>query len=154
MDLQQEVLDSLLKCCERAYPNETGGILYGSYSNDGRCVTISGASDSPDGSRAGKTWFERGVGKLQKLLNHLWKAKVFYLGEWHLHPNGSPHPSFQDISQLRDISRSKSYHCPEPILIIVGGRPGDFELQAQMFYNGGEYVTLKNESDAEKTSNG
>ena len=46
-----------------------------------------------------------------------------YLGEWHYHPNGSPAPSGTDIFSMHKISVDPAYQCPEPILVIIGGRP-------------------------------
>lgn len=152
--LEEVVLEQLLEWSEKSFPNETGGILYGYYANDCMSATITGATSQPRGSRSGRTWFERSIGGLQRLLNNLWKSRVYYLGEWHLHPNGSPTPSGQDVEQLLQISKSKSYHCPEPILIILGGRPKGLELKALMFYDEGDYVELQSVSSStmEKSS--
>lgn len=51
----------------------------------------------------------------------MWKKRQYYLGEWHYHPNASPRPSKLDIETMLKLSKSEELHCPEPILLIVGG---------------------------------
>ena len=46
---------------------------------------------------------------------------VYYLGEWHSHPNGVPKPSGMDDENQFAISNDKKTDCPESILLIIGG---------------------------------
>ena len=109
--------------CVKAGLNETGGILVGRYTSAHDFAVVTSASDAPQDSRAGGTWFSRGVAGLQRWLNGLWKSKAFYLGEWHFHPFALASPSGDDLSEMRSIATTESYHCPEPVLMIVGGDP-------------------------------
>ena len=45
------------------------------------------------------------------------------LGEWHFHPGARPVPSDTDLRQIREISESPDYSCPEALLVIIGGDP-------------------------------
>jgi hypothetical protein len=49
--------------------------------------------------------------------------KEHYLGEWHFHPFAAPSPSSIDYSQMAEIAVSRSWRCPEPVLLIIGGDP-------------------------------
>lgn len=111
--------------CARAGRSETGGILVGSYSDDGECATVTGIGDAPDDSEWGGTWFRRGVRGVKEWLSTLWHGAMptYYVGEWHFHPFASPTASRTDIRQLKEIARDVRYRCPEPLLIIVGGDP-------------------------------
>lgn len=68
--------------------------------------------------------FYRGVKNLAPWLSELWSStREFYLGEWHFHPSSLPTPSRTDIEQMNHIANDPKYHCPEPILFIIGGNP-------------------------------
>ncbi|HMP03958.1 MAG TPA: Mov34/MPN/PAD-1 family protein [Gemmatales bacterium] len=123
VQISEGELAKAVKQCVKAGRNETGGILVGRYTAAHDCAVVTSASDAPQDSRAGGTWFSRGVAGLQRWLNGLWKSKAFYLGEWHFHPFALASPSGDDLAEMRSISTTESYHCPEPILMIVGGDP-------------------------------
>lgn len=123
--IPEEELRKAVLYCSRAGRCETGGILVGRYSSDHACAVVTSASQAPHDSQAGRTWFSRGVDGLQKWLNGLWKASSYYLGEWHFHPFESASPSGDDLAEMGSIATSEAYHCPEPILMIIGGNPDD-----------------------------
>lgn len=99
---------------------ETGGILIGHYDLDGKSAIVTEATIRPKDSRAGSTWFQRGVQGLKDLLTDRWSRGSYYVGEWHSHPSASPAPSGNDLKEMRAISREVSYRCPKPILVIAG----------------------------------
>jgi hypothetical protein len=37
---------------------------------------------------------------------------LYYLSEWHFHPDALPNPSRQDERQMRIMAESKVYQCP------------------------------------------
>lgn len=120
----EEVLQLMLRTCRQSYPHETGGVLVGFYAEPLDCALVTAASSAPSDSQTGGTWFHRGTYGLQSWLNNLWKRKRnFYLGEWHFHPFAPAVPSQTDIKQMQSIANTPLYHCPEPILIIIGGEP-------------------------------
>jgi integrative and conjugative element protein (TIGR02256 family) len=140
--LPDKILYELFALCTKAFPLETGGIIYGDYTDDNSCASIKGVTGQTTDSRAGRTWFHRGVGKLQILLNNLWRNKLYYLGEWHFHPNGAPDPSGRDLSSLKSIAESSRTHCTDPLMLIVGGNKSTFTYRAYLVNGDGEYVEL------------
>lgn len=127
-------LKKMLKLCEESYPNETGGILIGNYTNALDCAVIETITGPPRDSQRGRTWFKRGIKGLGKILEKYWKRNRFYIGEWHYHPDGEPFPSNKDKNQLKAICLSEDYDCSAPILVIVGGRlPSDWSIKAYVF---------------------
>jgi hypothetical protein len=104
----------------KTYPNETGGILVGRYDDPHQVAIIRYASDAPPDSVASPTTFRRGVRGLDALLKRAWRCGLYYLGEWHFHPERFPTASSPDDIQMQAFSESPQLRCPEPILIIVG----------------------------------
>ena len=114
-------VEVLLEQCRSAGACETGGILAGHYTRNLSVAEVTEVSGPPADSRAGRTWFARGVRGVGEWLGKLWKKKQYYLGEWHYHPSAAPDPSGTDIEQMRLIASSPGYRCPEPLMLIVGG---------------------------------
>ncbi|MBX3408215.1 MAG: Mov34/MPN/PAD-1 family protein [Phycisphaeraceae bacterium] len=134
----------MLELCRQARRLETGGVLVGRYSSDQRIAQVDVATGPGSDSQAGGTWLVRGVRGLQKVLDAFWSQKRgYYVGEWHFHPGAAPCPSHRDVSQMRSIAKSNTYHCPEPLLIILGGDPdGAYSLHAEVFTRSGRRIVL------------
>lgn len=132
--LETTVLRNMVNDCIRAGAHETGGILIGSYSSDGGIALISEITSHPKDSIRSSVTFQRGIIGLKELLAARWDEGFYYVGEWHYHPGGSPEPSGPDIRAMRSIATNSKYSCPEPILIILGGRPPrEVKLSATVF---------------------
>lgn len=92
---------------------------------------------APGDSISKRFSFQRGVRGLQRFLNQMWPKRRYYLGEWHFHPDGFAFPSGADANQMRDVACAESYHCPEAVLVIVGGNPSErFTLESYVFLRG------------------
>jgi len=145
IEISGAAIAKLVSECAFARTNETGGILVGRYSKDGWTAEVQDVSRPPDGSSAGSNWFHRGITGLAHLLTKRWAKGEHYVGEWHYHPGGRPTPSGTDIASMRSISINKSYQCPEPILVILGGSPPTrWELSAGVFAYG-QFTRLERE---------
>ncbi|HEX3126733.1 MAG TPA: Mov34/MPN/PAD-1 family protein [Thermoanaerobaculia bacterium] len=145
--LSKERLSELLTFCRQAGPRETGGLLIGRYSAHRDLAVVSHVTGPARDSMAGRTWFHRGVAGLQDLLFQRWRQQEYYLGEWHSHPGAEPVPSGIDADQMRSIACSPGYHCPEPILLIVGGNLwGEWTLRARVYRRGEEPQDMTEES--------
>lgn len=120
-----EAVERMLMLCHRARRLETGGVLIGQYSSDHRVAYVEVATGPGSDSRAGSTWLLRGVRGLQNILDTFWSQKRgYYIGEWHFHPGAEPSPSRRDVAQMQSIASSELYHCPEPLLVVIGGDAG------------------------------
>jgi len=119
--IPERVLRQAILLCKKRW-RETGGIIIGYYSDDSSTATITSMSKPPKDSRAGVSWFERGVHGLNKLLRKVWGLNTpqYYLGEWHYHPAKQIHPSPDDLEQMLAIRKNDDYQCKEPIMIILG----------------------------------
>lgn len=135
--LSRERLSEILAFCRKAGRRETGGLLIGRYSDLRDLARVTHVTGPTPDSSSGRSWFHRGVAGLQKLLFDRWRQQEYYLGEWHAQPLAEPMPSDTDGRQMKAIAESSSYHCPEPILLIVGGDPmGEWTLHARVYQRG------------------
>lgn len=141
--ISQNLINEIHELCHVSLPNETGGILIGSYTDNYTCAKITEVLKAPTDSESGPTWFFRGTSGVKKKLDRLWKEKKqFYIGEWHYHPNSSSNLSYQDVKQMISISNDYAYKCPEPILLIIGGNQLSWEYSSYVFPKGKEFVQL------------
>jgi integrative and conjugative element protein (TIGR02256 family) len=137
LELPGPIIDEMLEHCARSYPLETGGILVGHYSDDSSFAHVTELVPAPTDSKSSRFSFQRGVRGVQKFLNQMWPRRRYYLGEWHFHPEGSATPSGTDANQMRRIAYAASYHCPEPVLLILGGNPPQqFTMESYVFLRG------------------
>jgi len=137
-------VQKILELCTGSGANETGGIIVGFYNEEHNCAMATSISSAPIDSKSNRTSFFRGIRGIQTWLNHLWRVNQhFYLGEWHFHPNGAAFPSNTDINQMKNIADSDSYHCPEPILLIIGGDPTrNWAIKAYVFFQDVPFIEL------------
>ncbi len=137
------IIQQITDWCENNPSRETGGLLVRRYTEELRTAVVTEALPTPVDSQFGPTWFVRGIRGLNAKLQRRWKSgRGYYLGEWHYHPTGDATPSRVDNAQMRSISASKQYACPEPILLIVGGTSSAFEVRSYVFPTGHEFVRL------------
>jgi len=144
------VIAGMFTLSARGYPNETGGVVTGYYTSDLRSAEITSAEPPPRDSMAGPGWFERGTSGLKPLFRRLWRPasgkRKYYLGEWHSHPGGGLRPSRTDDAQMLAIA-SGPYHCPEPLLIVIGGRSQSGWGVSVWVYPNGRRLEMAEESD-------
>ena len=80
---------------------------------------------------------------LLPLLDSFWKKDQYYIGEWHFHPYSSPFPSATDLQTMHSLSEEEYLHCPEPILIIVGGKPSAWAYHVSVFASGRQVILFQ-----------
>jgi integrative and conjugative element protein (TIGR02256 family) len=144
-ELSDSQISYLLDFIKRSRAKETGGILIGKYNRDHSVAIVKKLTGPPKDSSSGFVWFQRGLHGLQQLLERHWVKQEYYLGEWHYHPYSSPNPSHQDIQQMKTIALSKPYHCPEPIMMIIGGDIESYDIRVFIALRGKEFIELHEE---------
>lgn len=145
LQLPVQVIEAMLATCKVAKRNESGGILIGHYTPTHDCAIAVTASGPPKDSVSMSASFIRGVHGLKQRLRTVWQTPGdYYLGEWHYHPDNPPVPSYPDRTQMHEIARTTAYHCPEPLLVIIGGDPhGKWTLSVHVFLSSGEIFQLR-----------
>jgi hypothetical protein len=80
------------------------------------CAGVTACLPAPRDSRAGPRWFERGV----------------------------PRPSASDDAQMRRIAADLDYHCPVPLLLLIGGNATRrWQLAAFVYPTGTDRIPLR-----------
>jgi integrative and conjugative element protein (TIGR02256 family) len=123
------MLDSLVQETVANYrrerlPNETGGVLLGTFDMSRRVALVSIALPSPGDSKEWPTVYIRGSAGLQGAVSRaemMTGGGLEYLGEWHSHPKGAnAAASKDDRKALRRLSEVMAEDARPAIMMIVG----------------------------------
>jgi integrative and conjugative element protein (TIGR02256 family) len=90
--LTVEVVRQMQALRQTAAPNETGGVLIGSFDVPRGVVHIVAALPAPADSQQAPTYFVRGARELTVAIDAISRCSVGtlgYVGEWHSHPDGA-----------------------------------------------------------------
>ncbi len=105
-------------------PNETGGVLLGTFDMSRRVALVSIALPSPDDSKEWPIVYIRGSAGLRGAVS---RAEVTtgggleYLGEWHSHPKGAnAAASKDDRKALKLLSEVMAEDARPAVMMIVG----------------------------------
>lgn len=123
VEIMENMLRKLLKHEQYYGMYESGGILLGKRTTDGKKYIITDITEQNQFDRSGPLFFVRDRIAAQKRINDLWiesKGLVNYIGEWHTHPCKNPRPSTIDRVLMQKIFEEKSNVWNEAIMIIVG----------------------------------
>lgn len=129
IEIKASVFAQIQKQAEGEYPNENGGMLAGSYSEDKHTVYVEEVV-APIEKTMGRASFVRKTNGLENIWKKLNKNGLHYIGEWHSHPNGKAQYSTTDYDAMVEIEKEVSIE--NPILLIVGVSRGS--IGAQTFY--------------------
>lgn len=112
-------------------PNETGGVLIGSFDIVSKTLFVVDQIEAPIDSTQTPSTFHRGMKGINERLdqiNEITHNNLYYIGEWHSHPSGvPPWPSKLDeklLHWLRTERGSQIY----PYLMLIIGDNGDFTI--------------------------
>jgi proteasome lid subunit RPN8/RPN11 len=104
-------------------PNETGGILFGSFDMEQKIVYVIDGLPSPSNSTEWPTVYIRGTAGLSKSradVDSATQGGLEYVGEWHSHPDGySATPSKDDLAALRTLSGVMAEDARPAIMFII-----------------------------------
>ncbi len=102
-------LQSMRRLRAEAAPNESGGILIGTFDLSRRVAHVVAGLPAPPDSVQKPTYFVRGSKHLKPIVDALATASagvLVYLGEWHSHPdNARPRPSADDEKVYAHLAR-------------------------------------------------
>lgn len=122
IEIRKDIMRNIYEACKLSYPKETGGVLFGYYSEPNLAI-VTDIWEEKNIANKNETKFIRGINGLKSFSDNLWnKRQVYYLGEWHYHPNSNCNASNTDLDTIVKISKSKIYRCPEPIMLIVSSK--------------------------------
>ncbi|MBU2464654.1 MAG: Mov34/MPN/PAD-1 family protein, partial [Candidatus Edwardsbacteria bacterium] len=125
------LIDCIYKYRNRKLPNETGGVLVGSYDMFRKIIYVVDTIKSPPDSEEWPNSYIRGCKGLQekvKLIQVVTGGHLNYIGEWHSHPEGcGSDKSDLDDKALRSLA-SEINKNGVPALIMIAGNKYNFYL--------------------------
>lgn len=120
----KDMLSKLFQLRNKKLPNETGGILIGSFDHDRQIVYIVETIPSPPDSEEWPTLYIRGCEDLRQKVEKISQKTdggLEYVGEWHSHPDRvSTKPSKDDISVFIWLTELMDKDGLPAVLMIVG----------------------------------
>lgn len=118
------VVEKLQLFRKNKLPNETGGVLLGSYDNERKIVYISDVLPSPPDSQEWPTVYIRGCDGLEIEVNKIYNitdGMIRYIGEWHSHPQGSnSNPSQLDKQAFLWLTDKMAKYGLPGLMMIIG----------------------------------
>ena len=106
-------------------PNETGGVLIGSFDMARRIIYVVDATEAPLDSQECTNGFLRGLEGLQEEVDAIQEATsgmLGYVGEWHSHPTGNVAPSSPDMDVVKWVKRTLDDEGQVGVVGIVGSK--------------------------------
>lgn len=117
-------IDKIHEARAKKLPNETGGVLVGSYDMQRKIVYVVDCPPSPPDSEEWPTHYIRGCRGLRskiKKTEKITENQLNYVGEWHSHPpNCSVKPSQDDLQAFDWLSNLMKIDGLPPLMLIVG----------------------------------
>lgn len=131
--IAESAMEAAAADAEQHRPYETGGVLMGWHVPERSEYVITEVvgpgpraihkrmSFSPDAE-----WQEGRIAELYRRAGQ----RLWYLGDWHSHPDSPPSPSWRDAQTLRRIARSRAARVKSPTMLILGGNHGTWSPTA------------------------
>lgn len=120
----QWFINKVSKSRIKKLPNETGGVLVGSFDTERKIIYVVDSILSPEDSKECPHSYTRGKEKLSEKLKEIEDktyGKLRYIGEWHSHPDGcSPEPSEDDYNVFEWINTHMKLEGLPTVMLIIG----------------------------------
>lgn len=148
IQIENKIIEEMLLCARKHYPNEFGGLLIGFYANGNKDLIITNFL-TPKSFKASPVDFERETKDLQEALKafyHSYPSK-YYVGEWHSHPGGGTAPSNKDIKAMKQISECEGVSINKPVLCIIGYTKQEFQIQFHLITKNKIYTYEQQDSN-------
>lgn len=117
-------ISKLLRSRAEKLPNETGGVIIGSYDMQRQIIYLVDTILSPPDSEEWPALYIRGCkGLLPEIerIEKLTAGNLVYVGEWHSHPDGvKTNPSTADMEAFIWLSNHMKADGLPPLMVIVG----------------------------------
>ena len=116
---KRQLIEKMTKIAIHHYPNEYGGFLLGCYADD---FTRLYNKDFllVDKYTSSSVEFRRELNsKIHNFENIFQETGLYYIGEWHSHPNASAWYSLTDLQAMNDIVSCDTVQLYNPVLLIL-----------------------------------
>ena len=116
---KRQIIEQMAKIAIHHYPNEYGGFLLGCYSDDFTRLHIKDFL-LVDKYTSSSVKFRRELNsKIHNFENIFQETGLYYIGEWHSHPNASAWYSLTDLQAMNDIVSCDTVQLYNPVLLIL-----------------------------------
>ncbi len=116
---KRQIVEQMAKIAIHHYPNEYGGFLLGYYSDDFTRLHIKDFL-LVDKYTSSSVEFRRELNsKIHNFENIFQETELYYIGEWHSHPNASAWYSLTDLQAMNDIVSCNTVQLYNPVLLIL-----------------------------------
>lgn len=116
---KRQIVEQMAKIAIHHYPNEYGGFLLGYYSDDFTRLHIKDFL-LVDKYTSSSVEFRRELNsKIHNFENIFQETELYYIGEWHSHPNASAWYSLTDLQAMNDIVSCNTDQLYNPVLLIL-----------------------------------
>lgn len=124
--ISSPLLEKIKKHRTERLPNETGGILLGGVDKFYKKIYLTDTILSPNDSIEKPTLYIRGIEGVPETLKNFSKKtndSIYYLGEWHSHPDGcSVNMSCDDKKQFQELLSEGLFRGEPSLMLILGQR--------------------------------
>jgi integrative and conjugative element protein (TIGR02256 family) len=137
ISIPEPILAAIVLEANNRFPRETGGVLLGHWVEGRQAVVSHMIGPGPRAKHSYSTFepdYQFQEAEIVKICGSV-DAGCDYLGDWHSHPRGSPHPSARDVRVLQSIASYAAARCKDPVMCIVSGGP-NWEASACQLVDG------------------
>ena len=114
-----QLVEKMTRIAIHHYPNEYGGFLLGCYADDFTRLYIKDFL-LVDKYTSSSVEFRRELNlKIHNFENIFQETGLYYIGEWHSHPNASAWYSLTDLQAMNDIVSCDTVQLYNPVLLIL-----------------------------------
>ena len=142
--IDEGFIDKIHEARAKKLPNETGGVLVGSYDMQRKIVYVVDCLPSPPDSEEWPTLYIRGYRGLHSQIEKVQQItgnQLGYVGEWHSHPpNCGVKPSQDDLKVFEWLSNHMKVDGLPPLMLIVGD-PGKYAFYLDKIEYSSEMTT-------------
>jgi hypothetical protein len=117
------LLDAMKLYRSKSLPNETGGVLIGSFDYSRHILYVVDHIESPDDSISSPTSYIRGCKGLEQKLKRIEDTvmdNLYYVGEWHSHVGANTQMSSADKILMSAIIEYNCERCKPACMMIIG----------------------------------
>lgn len=129
--VSKTLLNELDQQRTKVLPSETGGVLIGSFDRINNVIYVMSHLPCPKDSISNNLSYLRGMHEIVKLTSHienLTHSNLYYIGEWHSHPDGySVEMSKSDLKQLYWL-REFGERTARPLLQLIIGEDENYNI--------------------------
>ncbi|WP_286752162.1 MULTISPECIES: Mov34/MPN/PAD-1 family protein [Sphingobacterium] len=131
LEISESLIVELSEIGQKHFPHEFGGFLLGRYSSDFKTLFVVEYL-LPIRYKGQPYSFERSTDGLIETFNQLFSERnIYYVGEWHTHPNGSAQFSSTDLNAMIEAANCTTVSITNPVLLILSLsklKLNDFEI--------------------------